>query len=47
MTGFNDITSGNNGGPDGASPGYPAQAGYDLATGWGSPNVAKLIANIQ
>jgi kumamolisin len=44
---FNDILSGDNGGPDDKSPGYPAGAGYDLATGWGSPNVAKLIANIQ
>src|SRR6185369_12506389 len=36
---FNDVTMGNNGGPDGLSAGYPAGAGYDLATGWGSPNV--------
>jgi kumamolisin len=32
---FHDITSGNNG--------YPAVAGYDLVTGWGSPNGASLI----
>ena len=32
---FHDITSGNNG--------YPAVTGYDLATGWGSPNGAGLI----
>ena len=44
---FNDITVGDNGGPDDTSPGYPAGAGYDLATGWGSPNVAQLIANLQ
>lgn len=45
--GFNDITVGTNGGPDGASPGFPAGPGYDLATGWGTPNVPNLIANIQ
>lgn len=44
---FNDITVGNNGGPDGTSPGFPAGPFYDLATGWGTPNVANLIANIQ
>lgn len=32
---FHDITSGSNG--------HPAVAGYDLATGWGSPNGAGLI----
>lgn len=32
---FHDITSGNNG--------YPAVAGYDLVTGWGSPNGVGLI----
>jgi kumamolisin len=34
-TAFHDITSGSNG--------YPAVTGYDLATGWGSPNGAGLI----
>jgi kumamolisin len=43
---FNDVTTGDNGGPDGMSPGYPATTGYDLATGWGTPNVPKLIANL-
>jgi subtilase family serine protease len=32
---FHDITSGSNG--------YPAVVGYDLATGWGSPNGTGLI----
>ena len=32
---FHDITSGSNG--------YPATTGYDLATGWGSPNGSGLI----
>jgi hypothetical protein len=32
---FHDIISGNNG--------FPAVAGYDLQTGWGSPNGAGLI----
>ena len=34
-TDFHDITSGSNG--------YPAVTGYDLATGWGSPNATGLI----
>jgi len=34
-TDFHDITSGSNG--------YPATVGYDLASGWGSPNAANLI----
>jgi uncharacterized repeat protein (TIGR03803 family) len=34
-TAFHDITSGGNG--------YPAVTGYDLATGWGSPNGTGLI----
>ena len=33
---FHDITSGNNG--------YPAVTGYDLATGWGSPNSGLINA---
>jgi xanthomonalisin len=32
---FHDITSGNNG--------FPAKKGYDLDSGWGSPNGATLI----
>ena len=44
--GFNDVTSGNNGGPGGTGVGYAAGTGYDLATGWGSPNIANLIANL-
>jgi hypothetical protein len=35
LTDFHDITSGSNG--------YPATPGYDLATGWGSPNGSGLI----
>ncbi len=34
-TDFHDVTQGSNG--------YPAEIGYDLATGWGSPNGAGLI----
>ena len=33
---FNDITSGSNGG-------YSAGPGYDLVTGWGSPQAQKLV----
>ena len=32
---FHDVTSGSNG--------YPAVVGYDLVTGWGSPNGSALI----
>jgi kumamolisin len=35
-TDFHDITSGNNG--------FPAEVGYDLDSGWGSPNGANLIS---
>ena len=38
---FHDVASGNNnlfGGPQ-----YPATTGYDLATGWGSPNAPGLL----
>ncbi len=37
-TNFHDITSGSNG--------YSAVTGYDLATGWGSPNGAALINSL-
>ncbi len=38
---FHDITSGNNNNGDGKS--YNAVVGYDMVTGWGSPNGATLI----
>lgn len=50
---FHDITSGNNNSscqlgttdcPSGGSIGYSAGTGYDLATGWGSLDVANLAA---
>jgi hypothetical protein len=40
---FNDITVGNNNVP--GQTGFSATPGYDLATGWGSVNVANLAAN--
>jgi hypothetical protein len=41
---FHDITSGNNGaGSNGSTTSYTAVTGYDLATGWGSPNGQGLI----
>ena len=43
---FHDVTVGNNGGPDDTSAGYPAGTGYDLATGWGTPNVPQIIAHL-
>ena len=36
---FHDITSGNNG--------FPATTGFDLATGWGSPNGSGLINSLS
>lgn len=38
--GFNDVTKGNNNG--GGSEGFPAVAGWDAATGVGTPNFAAL-----
>jgi kumamolisin len=40
-TGFHDITSGSNPGP--GTKGYSAVPGYDLATGWGTPNLKELV----
>jgi subtilase family serine protease len=42
---FHDITVGNNQLP-GTPTGNQAVAGYDLATGWGTPNVANLVADL-
>jgi kumamolisin len=40
-----DISSGAINGPgDGTTSGYTAVAGYDLASGWGTPNLTQLIA---
>jgi hypothetical protein len=39
---FHDITSGNNG----TATQFPAVTGYDLATGWGSPNGQSLINDL-
>ena len=40
---FHDITSGSNKPDEGSGAGYKAVAGFDLVTGWGSPNGAALI----
>jgi uncharacterized repeat protein (TIGR01451 family) len=40
--GFHDTTTGNNFWPSSPSK-YPAVAGYDLCTGWGTPNGTNLI----
>jgi hypothetical protein len=42
---FNDVTSGNNVVPGEVGTNYSAGAGYDLATGLGSLNVANLLSN--
>ena len=39
---FHDITTGNN--ALDSSVGFTAKPGYDLTTGWGTPNVANLVA---
>ena len=36
-----DVTVGGIG--DGTTPGYPAKAGWDFATGWGAPDVSALV----
>jgi len=41
-SGLHDVTTGNNN--DGGITGYSAGPGFDLATGWGSPDIAKLVA---
>jgi subtilase family serine protease len=41
-TGLHDITIGDNN--DGEIPGYSAGPGYDQVTGWGTPNIALLVA---
>jgi subtilase family serine protease len=42
---FHDITSGNNA-LVGTGIGFAAAPGFDLATGWGTPNVANLVADL-
>jgi kumamolisin len=40
-TAFHDVTQGNND-PTGHVGGYPARAGWDACTGWGTPDGARL-----
>lgn len=44
---FNDITTGNNDFTDTNDGEYPATTGYDMASGWGSPNAAQLVTGLQ
>lgn len=44
-TDFHDITVGNNT-LVGTTDGFSAQPGYDLATGWGTPDVANLVRDL-
>jgi len=44
---FTDITSGNNDFTNTEGGDYPATTGYDLATGWGTPNAGPLAAGLQ
>ena len=47
-TGFNDVTQGRNCGQGSCrgNEGFPALAGWDAATGWGSPNYEELKAAV-
>jgi hypothetical protein len=40
---FHDVTSGNNDPTGGQLGGYPAGAGWDACTGWGSPDGTKFV----
>jgi kumamolisin len=42
---FHDIVEGTNGTTQ--ARGFPAKPGYDLATGWGSPNVSALFTGLR
>ena len=42
--GLRDVTSGDNGFPRTGVAGFSAGPGYDLATGWGTPDIATFIA---
>ena len=42
--GFHDVTAGNN--SLHGVPGYNATTGWDLATGWGSPDVSALLPRL-
>jgi pseudomonalisin len=42
---FHDIVEGSSTTPQ--ARGFPAKPGYDLATGWGTPDVGVLFANLQ
>jgi hypothetical protein len=42
---FFDIVEGSN--STTTAKGFPAKPGYDLATGWGTPNVAALFPALQ
>jgi len=43
--GFNDVLTGSN--PGCGTNGFPAAAGWDPVTGWGSPNFTKLMAIVK
>jgi xanthomonalisin len=45
LSNFHDITAGNNI-LNGSTIGFSAGAGYDLATGWGTPVVTNLITSL-
>ena len=44
---FDDVTAGDNDLTDTNAGDYPATAGYDMATGWGTPDGAAALAALQ
>ena len=44
---FNDVTSGKNNGCGFSTPGFPAEVGWDAATGLGTPNFKKLFEAVK
>jgi subtilase family serine protease len=43
---FNDVTTGGNALLSASQGKYPATAGYDVASGWGSPQAARLLSDL-
>ncbi len=43
---LHDVTTGGNDAASIGGPTYPATAGYDVASGWGSPNGANLLGDL-
>jgi len=46
-TAFHDVTVGNNDYTDTNHGQHPASTGYDMASGWGTPDAASLVTGLQ